>query len=212
MTDAFERFFRSPEPARDKYLSRLFALFAEQVVREWCAFPSTPYEDLGRPTLYDPGQTWGHTIDFTLRRRDSGRTYVAELKCELEYEGYRYLRLTGADQLRHHTSLVAFARFLRVASDPMAFDVRCKGRAEPVHGAILVWGAVAPEGRDAVMKEYAFADVLSVEAMLADLHAWAPVGWTELVSRHRCWTDGLFDFLAGTGTPPIPETSRQSHG
>lgn len=201
MTGVFERFFRSPEPARDKYISRLFALFGEQVVHRWCACPEAPYEDLGRPTLCDPGQTRGHTIDFTLQRRDSDRIYVAELKCELEYEGYRHLRLTSADQVRHHTS-PAFGKFLRTASDPTAFDVRRKGNREPVDGAILVWGAVAPEGREAVMSEYAFADVLSVEAMLADLHTWSPVGWTELVSRYRDWTDELFDFLAGIRTPP----------
>jgi hypothetical protein len=201
MTDVFERFFRSSEPARDKYLSRLFSLFSEQVVRAWCACPEAPYEDLGRPTLYEPGQTRGHTLDFTLRHRDSGRKYVAELKCELEYEGYRYLRLTSTDQLRHHTS-PAFGKFLRAASIPKALDVRYKGRQEWVDGAILIWGAVAQQGREAVMRDYAFADVLSVEAMLVDLSAWAPVDWTELVSHHRTWTDELFDLLAGTRISP----------
>ena len=209
MSDAFDRFFRSAEPVRDKYLARLFALFAEQVVRAWCACPQAPYDDLGRPTLCDPGQRWGHTIDFTLRRRDSGRTYVAELKCELEYDGYRYLRLTGADQLRHHAS-AAFGKFLRVARDPTALDVRCKGHPQPVHGAILVRGAVAPEGRAAATREYAFADVLAVEAMLADLHAWAPAGWTEFVGRHRRWTDELIEFLAGPRTPPASAASQQT--
>lgn len=197
MTDVFERFFRSSEPARDKYLSRLFALFGEQVVRAWCACPEAPYEDLGRPTLCDPGQTRGHTVDFTLQHRDSGRTYVAEMKCELEYDGYRYLRLTSTNQLRHHSS-TAFDKFLRAASDPTALDVRRKGKPVWVDGAILVWGAVAPEGREAVMSEYGFADVLSAEAMLADLATWAPTGWTDLINRHRSWTDELFDLLAGT--------------
>jgi hypothetical protein len=201
MSNEFERFFHSSVPARDKYLSRLFALFSEQVVRAWCACPNAPYEDLGRPTLCEPGLTRGHTLDFTLRRLDRDATYVAELKCELEYEGYRYLQLTSADQLRHHTS-PAFSKLLRVASDPLALDVRRHGHPTSVDGAILVWGAVAPEGRDAVMKEYAFADVLSVEAMLADLHTWAPVGWTEFVTRHRDWTSELFGFLDGSRRLP----------
>ena len=48
------------------------------------------------------------------------------------------------------------------------------------------------------MSEYAFAEVMSIEAMLADLQTWAPAGWTEFVSRYRGWTSELFDFLAGS--------------
>jgi hypothetical protein len=195
----FEDIFRSSEPSRDKYLSRLFALFSEQAVRAWCACPDAPYEDLGRPTLYQSCQTRGHTLDFTMRRRDSGKKYVSELKCELEYDGYRYLRLRSADQLRHHTS-PAFEKFLRTAKDPTAFDVRCKGHSEAVDGAILIWGAVAPEGHEVVMREFAFADVLSVEKILEDLRVWAPAAWTDLISRHRNWTNELFDFLVSMRT------------
>lgn len=194
---AFEHFFRSQEPARDKYLARLFGLFSEQVVRAWSAYPEAPYEDLGRPTLCDPGQVRGSTLDFTLQRRESGETYAAELKCELEYDNYRYLRLENTDQLRHHTS-TAFERFLRLAKDPAGFDVRRGGKPHPVDGAILIWGAVAPEGRDVVIAHYGFADVLSIEGMLADLYRWEPVEWAEFAGRYSGWTNELYEFLAGT--------------
>jgi hypothetical protein len=193
----FETFFRTLEPARDKYLSRLFGLFSEQVVRIWCACPQSPYADLGRPTLYIPGIKRGHTIDFTLRNRDTGKKYVAELKCELEYENYKYLRLTHPGQLRHHTS-IAFAKLLQVATNPTALDIRCKGQPISVDGAILVWGTSTSDGRNSVMAEYGFADVLSLEAMLADLQAWVPNGWSEIADRHRRWTNELFDFLGET--------------
>lgn len=98
MSYAFERFFHSSQPTRDKYLSRLFGLFSEQVVRMWCAQPDAPYEDLGRPTIREPDDSRGSTLDFTLRDRSSGQTYVAELKCELEFANYRYLQLSHADQ------------------------------------------------------------------------------------------------------------------
>jgi hypothetical protein len=202
----FADFFRGSEPARDKYLSRLFGLFSEEVVRAWCACPEAPYQDLGRPTLCEPGQTRGHTLDFTLRRRASTQGYVAELKCELEYENYRYLTLTRSDQLRHHTS-VAFAKLLAVARDPGALIVRRQGQSERVDGAILVWGALTPEGRDAVMQDYGFADVLSVEAMVADLQRWAPERWTSLLRRYRGWTIELFDFLAGPVLPAAATTA-----
>ena len=199
----FEYFFKTSEPTRDKYLSRLFALFSEQVVRAWCACPEAPYEDLGRPTLCTPGLNRGHTLDFTLRRKDTCRTYVAELKCELEFNSYRYLRLTGPDQLLHHKS-VAFQKLLQVAECSTALDVRLKGLPLLVDGAILVWGAITEEGRNAVKEAHGFADVLSLEAMLVDLQSWAPDGWAGIVSRHHGWTNELFEFLAGTSTPPEP--------
>jgi hypothetical protein len=109
MTVSFEEVFHSDEPARDKYLSRLFALFNEQIVRLWCARTETPYTDLGRPTLYFADPVRRYTLDFTLRN-STGQTYVGELKCELEYDRYRYLRLTEPQQLYHHKS-AAFAAF-----------------------------------------------------------------------------------------------------
>jgi hypothetical protein len=204
---SFASFFRSPTPARDKYLSRLFGLFSEEVVRTWSACPQAPYADLGRPTVCRPGETRGHTLDFTFRRRESGRDYAAELKCELEYDGYRYLTLTNSDQVRHHTS-VAFAKLLGLARNPQSFIVRRQGRVEPVDGAILVWGSLTEDGRRMTMEEYGFADVLSVEAMVFDLQAWSPTAWRELINRYRGWTLELFDFLAGPVTREAPATAR----
>ena len=91
----FDSFFKTPNSPRDKYLSRLFGLFNEDVVRHWCALPETPYSDLGRPTLKLPGEARGYTLDFTLQHKGTGQVFVSEMKCWLEYEGYRYLRLPG---------------------------------------------------------------------------------------------------------------------
>jgi hypothetical protein len=194
MTVQFEEVFRSENPTRDKFLSRLFGLFNEEVVRHWCRCPVAPYEDLGRPTLRTPGEVRGHTLDFTLRHRKTGKVFVAEMKCELEFENYRYLRLTGAWQLQHHRS-TAFQKLLHLAKDPGAFETRVGGRKVGVDGAILIWGAVAPEGRSAVIAQYDFADVLSVEAMVNDLRRWKPAGWVETLGQLRRWSNELFDFL-----------------
>ncbi len=117
MPNAFAQFFRSAEPARDNYLSRLFAFFAEDIVRAWCSYPLARYEDLGRPTLLGQGETRGHTLDFTLRKRETGVPLVAELKSELAHEGYRYLTLADPSQLLHHSGKPAFAKLLQVARD-----------------------------------------------------------------------------------------------
>jgi hypothetical protein len=110
----------------DKFMSRLFSLFSEEVVRAWCACPEAPYEDLGRPYLVARGERYGHTLDFTLRSRATGETYVAELKCELEYEGYRYLRLSDVEQLKHHGG-AAFKKLPAVARDPGSLQMRVGG-------------------------------------------------------------------------------------
>ena len=92
-------FFRQAhQPGRDKFLSRLFGIFNDEVVGAWCSLPNTPYEDLGRPNLKRSDENRGHILDFTLRDHANGRLYIAEMKCELEYEGYRYLLLDSPEQ------------------------------------------------------------------------------------------------------------------
>ena len=59
----FSEFFRQPDrPGRDKYLSRLFGIFSEEVVRAWCTLPTARYEDIGRPYLKRKHETRGHTL------------------------------------------------------------------------------------------------------------------------------------------------------
>lgn len=195
MHRTFEDLFRTDKPARDKYLSRLFGLFSEEVVRYWCACSPADYEDLGRPTLRLPSQQRGHTLDFTFRHRCTGRVYVGELKCELEFENYRYLRLTDTSQLEHHRS-PAFQTLLQAAREPEAFQVKVNGRPLRVDGAILVWGATTPAGSAAVRAAYGFADVFSVESMLDDLRRWAPASWRERVAELREWSMSLFNYLS----------------
>jgi hypothetical protein len=190
----FDELFRSPNPRRDKLLSRLFGLFSEEVARHWAIAQEAPYEDLGRPTLFREGVPRWHTLDFTLRDKRSGRTFISEMKCELEFEGYRYLRLTDPRQLDHHKG-AAFLKFVQMAHDPAAFEVRVVGKPLKVEGAVLVWGAITPEGRDATIREYGFADVLPVEEMLGDLRQWDPPAWKQRVDELRRWSLELFDGL-----------------
>ena len=195
----FEDLCRSGEPARDKFLSRLFGLFSEEVVRAWCRCPEAAYEHIGRPTLRAPDEPRGHTLDFTLRSRRSGEVLAAEQKCELEFEGYRYLRLSAPDQIEHHRGSAAFSKFLRLARDPSASGVRVAGRELTVDGAILVWGATSEDGRGGAMEHYGFAEVLSLEDMIVQLKRWSPPEWEEHVSALRLgatnsstiWPDAL---------------------
>jgi hypothetical protein len=201
--------FRSTEPKRDKYLSRLFGLFNEEVVRAWAADSRAPYEDLGRPTLRWPEDQRWHTLDFTLRRRSDGAVFVAEMKCELEFEGYRYLRLDRVDQVERHQGSAAFQKFLSVSEDPTSIGVRVAGRPMEVDGGILVWGAADPETFDEVSQRFHFADILTVENIVRDLHRWQPPEWKARVAGIRSWSNELFDWLGG-GTEPVTDDARPS--
>ncbi|HEX7101084.1 MAG TPA: hypothetical protein VF201_00440 [Nitrolancea sp.] len=199
MRSPFEEIFHTSNPARDKYLSRLFGLFSEEVVRQWCKCPEAPFEDIGRPTLRLAGERRGQTLDFTLRDRTTSHLFVAELKCELEFEGYRFLRLRSPDQIKHHyippSSPVAFKRFVHLASNPKAFSVRVARKSVDVDGAILVWGSIKQDARPAIMAEYGFANILSVESMLADLTLWDSADWMRRVDEIQSWSNTLFSYL-----------------
>jgi len=194
--DGMEALFRRPERGRGAYLSRLFAFFSEEVVRHWSACEQAPYRDGGRPVVWDEDRSRYHVLDFTLERRSDGARFVAEMKCEIEFEGYRYLTLTGINEIEHHVHGAAFQKFLRLARDPQALRVTIGGSEQSVAGAILVWGIVTPEGRSTAMEHYRFADVLSVEHMLRDLGEWQPQRWADWVATRRRWTDELFEWLA----------------
>ncbi len=168
MRPRFEDIFKTDVPSRDNFLARLFGLFNEEIVRAWAEDERAPYRDLGRPTLWPRDSRKSHTLDFTLRHRATGATHAAELKCELAWANYSYLRLTHPAQLDHHTG-AAFQAFLSFAREPGKYEVKVAARPVRVDGAILIWGAITEEGRSSVIEQCGLADVLSVEQMLDDL-------------------------------------------
>lgn len=190
------------EPGRGAYLSRLFAFFSEEVVRQWAACPEAPYSEAGRPVVWDADGQRFHALDFTLVDRETGGRYVAELKCEIEFQNYAYLELVSPEVVRHHETGAAFQKLLQLAEDPGCLRVTIGGEEQRIDGAILVWGAMTVDGRRATIHHYRFADVLSIEEMLEELADWRPEAWAQWVDRRRRWTDDLFEFLR---YPPAPE-------
>lgn len=190
----FERIFRSDSRQRDNFLARLFGIFSEHVVRTWCDCPQALYGNIGRPTLRKPGDSHRYTLDFTLRHRQSGLIYAAEMKCWTTWEDYRYLRLNEATQLESLTQ-PAFVEFLAFASEPAGYQVFVEGKPVRVAGGILVWGAVGEQGRSAATA-LGIADVLTVEDMVSDLHIWQPPGWRDFIAQRRSWARELFDYLS----------------
>lgn len=141
-----------------------------------------------------PSQKRGTTLDFTLVDQRKGKKFIAEMKCWLEYEGYKYLRLTSAKQLEGLKN-TAFLRFLEMAVSPNTYGVSVAGKPTRVDGTILIWGSASEDGRNNVMEKYGIAAVLTVEEMLKDLKGLSTKAWIEFIEELREWSNGLFDFL-----------------
>jgi hypothetical protein len=196
---SFRQFFQSSDPQRDNFLARVVGLFNEEPIRIWCREPDSPYEDLGRPTVFEIGKPGrGHTLDFTLRSRRDGRVFVAEMKCEITYENYRSMTLTTRAQLdRHARDSAAFSKFLAVAQDPNAFRVTVGGRPINVDGVILIWGACTQDGRKDVVENTDIAKVLSLEEIIETLVKREDPAYLGLVQKRMAWCKELFAFLSG---------------
>lgn len=199
MPISFVDVFKTSNSQRDNFLARLFAMFSEEPVRIWGESDDAAYEYLGRPTLKRPGESRGRTIDFALKSKGDGRVFVAELKCELAFQNYGYLVLNSVAQVQRHVKerKEAFVRFVDMARDPAAYAVSVtdrSGRSRPIDasGAILVWGSVTEEGRRAVMEEFGFTDVLSVEEIIGDLLRTENRAYLSFITERERWCSELF--------------------
>jgi hypothetical protein len=123
---------------------------------------------------------------------------VVEQKCEIEFNSFRYFILTGPHQLKHHRK-PAFDAFLAAASgiEPAARSWKIGNQRVNVDGAVLVWGALTPEGRSAVMQETGMHDVIGLDRIVSECAEWRPDAYCRLVSERRKWCEELFDFLEG---------------
>jgi hypothetical protein len=197
----FNKIFRHEgSRARDKFVSRLFGIFSEEIVRIWASDETlAPYKDLGRPTvktrLEVKNRKRGCTLDFALEEKKSGNKFICEQKCELEFENYKYLELKRPEQLRHHEKSLAFRRFLDMAKNPRKYQVFVKGRQiEKVCGIVLIWGKVSERVKE-VKERYHIQDVLSLENIINDLVIWESKSYLEMIREKQKWCNDLFHDL-----------------
>ena len=175
-------------------MSRVFGIFSEQIVRCWAKDSRSPYENLGRPTLRKRGEKAGYALDFTLLHKDTGKIFVAEQKCWIEFQGYKHFILTDVKQLEYHGKPAFFA-FLEVASGDENWQTFVDKKERQTNGAILIWGAATPEGKEAVKSAKGFFDVLTIEDMVRDLISWDNKPYREFIEQRRAWANEMFDGL-----------------
>jgi hypothetical protein len=196
MSTSFPDFFRTPNRSRDRYIARLFALFSDEAVRYWCEAKLGPYEYLGRPVLKAVELERPVSLDFALKERATGKVYAALQRALVEFDDYRYLTLRDGGQLIHLPDK-NFQHFLKFAEHPGSYRVELKGRYIDASGAVLVWASATPEGRASAKSLYGFADILSLEELLAQLRTKMPQQWKNRLGELKSWNTQLLDFLNG---------------
>ena len=201
----FEKLFISEgkpyegKSVRDKFLSRIFGIFNEEIIRIWCDNKKSPFTDVGRPTLYD-GDGRHYTLDFLLEDR-KGSFFVTEMKCEIEYQKYRYLTLSESKQFNHHRKKRAFQLFLENAESPNKYTVKVKGEAVEVNGSALVWGRTSSEGAANIKSEFSIAHIISTEKVVEDLLNWKDERYFSYIQEYQEWSNQLFNGLSGHEKP-----------
>jgi len=197
---------------REKFLSRLFGIFSEEIVNIWCQNEQAPFKNLGRPSLYDTknGKYLHATLDFTFEDREDKKIYIVEMKCEIQYKNFKYFKLLSSSDiaddnannfLRHHRKKKAFERFEELAKDPHCYTVKyldsqANEVREKISGIILIWGSVDQEHIEG-KKVGKFHQILSVERMISDLQEWDDGNYKELIEMYQCWSNGMFNQLIG---------------
>jgi hypothetical protein len=189
-------FDHRPNSIQDKFLSRLFGIFSEEIVPIWASEKTlAPYVSKGRPTLRMKDKRH-YTFDFTLKDKKTRKTYVCEQKCWFEYENYKHFTLQTTDQVDYLTgsnSSNSFNRFLELGKDHSKYPVYVDGEKTDIAGIVLIWGKVSDKSKTLVKRHYNLHDILSLEAIVNDLVSWKTSEFRSWTLEKRRWSNQLFD-------------------
>ena len=78
---------------------------------------------------------------------------------------------------------------------PGGFIVTVGKKPLSVSGSILVWGRYTESGRASVIERHGLRDILSREAIIADLVTWQNKDFAELLDQYQTCTGRLFSGL-----------------
>lgn len=154
----------------------MLGIISEDIVRIWCKSEKSKYRDLGRPSLYNKNGSYTHiTYDFTLQNKKNKEIYIAEMKCETQYDEFSYIKLDSSEQLTHHSKkafkeLLFSTRNLKEFKENYLVKVGKPKETITIEGTILIWGSVDRNKikKDTELKK--FTDILSLEEMVNDLN------------------------------------------
>jgi uncharacterized HAD superfamily protein len=183
---------------RDKFISRFLGIFSENIARIYFSSRYSDYKDLGRPTIKKKNSSdRGSTLDFTLENKETKKIYICEMKCELQFENYKYLELNDIEQIRHHIEhKEAFRRFLDLALNKEQYIVnvtKANKKDINIDGIILLWGKIAEEEMETIKKEYKLFDVLSLEKMINKMIEKKYSEYNDFINEKEEWVKYFFE-------------------
>lgn len=217
--DFFIKKANSCEDSRGRFLSRLFGIFSEEIVKIWCENNKSPYKNIGRPTLITSDGNY-YVLDFTFVDKENNK-FIVEMKSEIQYENYKYMVLDpdkNVDYLSHHLKKRAFKLFVNKSW----VMLKIKGKEvvdEEKFGTILIWGSLEerfsitssmPSSEEQeflnnmnskwknMYKEFNNVDrILSVEHMINNLIEWKDENYLDFVKKYQDHSNELFNNLKG---------------
>ncbi|MTH66747.1 hypothetical protein [Paracoccus shanxieyensis] len=122
--------------------------------------------------------------------------FVSEMKCEIEFQNFKFFTLDGIAHLDHHTKPAFFELLKCTKPEPEDYCV-VKGNKLRYDGAVLIWGTVDPDARQTVMLEKGFHDILGIDDICRDLAEWSCPKYQAFLDQRRAWCDQLFNGLSG---------------
>jgi len=90
---------------RDKFISRFFGIFSEEIANIYFCSPYSEYTNLGRPNISINNKHY--ILDFTLKNKNNGKIYICEMKCEMQYmkgtsKNHHYQRVSSSFSFQNY--------------------------------------------------------------------------------------------------------------
>ena len=184
---SFDSLFQSPNPERNHFTISVFNLFSQEIVECWVQDSHSPFTDRGKGSLRKSGASRGIGLDLAVEYRK--QVYGMLLRCDLEADK----PLTNPAQIVQDTK--SFKLLLDAAATPTKYTVLIDSKKHDLGGVILVWSSVDEKAVRAARRQYALADILSLEQIISDLIAWGNRDFQMLLDRRVAWSHDLFKAL-----------------
>lgn len=182
------------------FLSRVFGIFREEIVKYWVDNDQCEYEDLGRPTIIKKSDGGKVTLDYTFKKGET--VFIVEQK---NFYGYSNGRL--AEISTSETFIEAFEQWSKSKAkqtlawdyflnfDPNNYIVQVNKQETLVDGRILIWADYTNEGKQMLMEKLNLKDIISVNEILNDLRKWGDKKYLEFITSREKWVMELFNGL-----------------
>ena len=181
---------------RDGFVARFFEVFNEKIAEIFFNSPFSEYESLGRPTIWLNKKYY--TLDFSLKNKITNEIFVCEMKCEMQYNNYKQLKLENIEQILTHRK-EAFKYFLEIGKKNNTLIVKINKKEINVDGIIILWGKITDDLNELekMKNEFRFKEILSLEEMINTMIQNNYDTYLNFINERKIWVNSfLNDIIA----------------